>query len=228
MEVLSRFKLQETIDCDPSLESCEVSYAEADERPNSLDLFNLIWTVTALELAGPYLTTFLTLRLFPKAAIGFSVLIFLLPMALIYLYWLPILLSLLYFVFGNNIFIFNWVDSTLVFIIQYVMSMLTPTAFIFSIAFQLIYWYYNPDERGFATLNIVLNLLEAYALWTATMRLSVGAIRYLSPTWDMVEPGEYLWPAILYWLRIKKHSGGSSVNNRSEESLGGDVIAWAL
>ena len=71
------------------------------------------------------------------------------------------------------------------------------------------------------------------------MKLSVGAIRYLSPTWDMEEAGEYLWPAILYWLGIKEHSGGRASssgnnNNRNKESPNSDdddddgEITWTL
>ena len=59
--------LQETttgIDCDPSLESCGGAAAERIERPNGHDLFHLLWTVTFLELIGPYLTLFPAIFLF--------------------------------------------------------------------------------------------------------------------------------------------------------------------
>ena len=82
---------------------------------------------------------------------------------------------------------------------------------------------------------LVLFALQAYALEDATMRLSVGAIRYLSPTWDMVEPGEYLWPALLYWFNIKEHTGQRKASthdkDQNSESLEGSDegdVTWTL
>ena len=156
----------------------------------------------------------------------------------VFFHWVPALLTILYFVFGNRIFIFNWVDSLLAFWIQYLLSILTPSIFLVSIAFQVIYFIYNPgSKRLYTATYFPLYLLQAYALQTATMRLSVNAIKYLSPTWDMVEPGEYLWPAILYWFRIKEHTGrkksASKASDNSEsidgaENEGEEAVAWTL
>ena len=165
--------------------------------------------MTALEVFGPYATVLISFLFNQDTNISWGIIIFIIPMVLFaYAYFIPLLLSLVYFIFGNNIFIFNWVDSVLVFIIQYLMSILTPTIFLISIGLQIIFWFARSDERGFASVFIIVYLLEAYYLEIATMKLSVGAIRYLSPTWDMEKPGEYLWPAVLYWLGIKEHTGG--------------------
>ena len=70
----------------------------------------------------------------------------------------------------------------------------------------------------------------AYYFEVATMELSVGAIRYLKPTWDQEEPGEYLWPAILYLFGIKKHTGGqqSAANIEGVSDSAGEEITWTL
>ena len=68
------------------------------------------------------------------------------------------LLSLVYFVFGNKIFIFNWVDSVLVFIIQYVISMLTPLIFILGLAVNFTYILTDAEsnERGILSTYVIL------------------------------------------------------------------------
>ena len=61
MEILCRPGPSASNDCDPCLESCESGFNEAVVRPpNGLDLFNLTWSVTALEIAGPLITSILT------------------------------------------------------------------------------------------------------------------------------------------------------------------------
>ena len=200
-------------------------------------MFNLTYTVAAFEIVGPWAVALLSLVLFPNNDLEWGALIFFIPtVAFLYPNLTMALLSLLYFVFGDNIFIFNWVDSVLAFLIQYVVSMLTPLIYIIGIIFQLAYWGSEPNERGLITFNLIVFLLQAYYLETATMRLSVGAIRHLSPTWDMEEPGEYLWPAILYALNIKEHTGrqkASTANDSKQSSDGIDdtndgEVVWTL
>ena len=140
--MIRNYKLQETIDCDPSFETCDSSESHIIERPNGFDLFNLTFTVGALEIFVPYLSLILTTRLFPANNLGWDVLALLLPaFAFIYPNLIWALLSLVYFVFGNNIFIFNWVDSVLAFLIQYVISMLTPLIFILGLAINITYLF---------------------------------------------------------------------------------------
>ena len=94
-------------------------------------------------------------------------------------YWLPALLSVLYFVFGNNIFIFKWDDSVLVFLIEYVISFMTPLLFTLGFIYPVIYWVNIPEWRGMTSSYMVMYIVHAYFLEKETMRLSVGAIRYL-------------------------------------------------
>ena len=210
--------------------------------PNGLDLFNLTFSVTALELAGPWFTTAFVSQLFPDVYLQYGIFVFLYPIIFFAIFhWLPALLTALYFVFGNRIFIFNWVDSFLVFVIQYLLSILTPMIFLIEISFLVIYFIYNPGSKRLYTATwSALYLLQVYALQTATMLLSVNAIKYLDPAWDMEEPGEYLWPAILYWLRIKEHTGRKkqvstkpSDSSESKSIEGVEIedevsIAWTL
>ena len=60
MEIFRKYRLQETIDCDPSIETCDPSDNELIERPNGKDLFNLTFTVGALEIVGPFLSALLS------------------------------------------------------------------------------------------------------------------------------------------------------------------------
>ena len=90
-------------------------------------------------------------------AIGWSILLYLINSYFILItYWIPALLTLIYFVFGNKAFIFNWVDSVLAQIIQYEISMITPFNYLISIALQVLFFYYNPEFRGFTTLYFTL------------------------------------------------------------------------
>ena len=142
MEIFGKYMLQETIDCDPSFEACNSSESQVIERPNGFDLFNLTFTVGALEIFVPYLSLLLTALLFPDTNLGWGAIALLLPaFAFIYPNLIWALLSLVYFVFGNNIFIFNWVDSLLTFLIQYVISMLTPLIFILGLAINIAYLF---------------------------------------------------------------------------------------
>ena len=127
-------------DCDASLESCgAASNGEVMERPNGFDLFHLLWSVTLLEIIGPVFTVFPALLLNPDTYLGLENILFWFPAILFaYANVIPLLLSLIYFIFGDNIFLFSWVDSVLVIWIQYVMSMLTPAIFLFSVGLMIL------------------------------------------------------------------------------------------
>ena len=168
MEIFGKYMLQETIDCDPSFETCDPSKSEVIEKPDGSDLFHLTFTVGALEVFVPVLSLIgSALLLFPDTEVGYISLLILLFPALAFFYpnliWA--LLSLVYFIFGNNVFIFNWVDSTLVFVIQYLTSMLTPLIFIIGLALNLIYLFLAADtEKGIILFYLILYTLQAYAL----------------------------------------------------------------
>ena len=131
-------------------------------------MFHLVFTVGALEVLVPYLSLFgSAVLLFPDADVGFISLIVLLIPAIAFFYpnliWA--LLALVYFIFGNKVFIFNWVDSTLVFVIQYVISMLTPLIYIIGLAINLTYLFLAADtEKGIILFYLIVYTLQAYAL----------------------------------------------------------------
>ena len=157
MDILKKYRLQETIDCDPSFEACDLGDNEVIERPNGFDLFNLTFTVGALELIAPFLSLTVSILLFPNTQLGWGIIVLMFPaIAFVYPNLLWALLSLIYFVFGDNIFIFNWVDSVLVFVIQYVISMLTPLLFIFFLVLDFVYLFSVPDELGILSIYLIL------------------------------------------------------------------------
>ena len=166
MKILDRIeRLNEAIDCDSSVESCDRASSEVVVRPSGFDLFNLTITVGVLEVLAPFFSILISVTLFPNTQIGNDIVAFLIP-AVFFAYpniiWA--LLTLVYFIFGNNIFIFNWVDTVLAFLIQYLISMLTPTTFIFGLLFNFYLWLEDPDERGIITTFLLSYALEAFAL----------------------------------------------------------------
>ena len=109
-----------------------------------------------------------------------------------------LLLGLLYLV-PTPISSFDWVSPLLVFDIQYVLSMLTPSIYLFSLALQASIATSSSDDLSFTFLYMGAYSVMVYFFQRATMKLSVGALRFISPEWDLEQPGEYLWPAIVYW-----------------------------
>ena len=63
MERLARHMLQDTLDCDPSIEACQSSYSEATEDPKASDLLNLTLTLPVLDIVVPYLLLLLITEL---------------------------------------------------------------------------------------------------------------------------------------------------------------------
>ena len=113
----------ENQNCDQSIELCQIDNENQKmERPSSSDLYNLTWTLYLIELFGPILIALpidlVLTNIFNKQSVGEGIVLFTAPSILFfYLYLIPALLTLLYAIFGNNAFIFNWVDSVLVFLI---------------------------------------------------------------------------------------------------------------
>ena len=71
MDIFRKYKLQETIDCDPSFETCDPSKNEVIERPDGSDLFYLTFIVGAFEIIVPYLSIlFSATVLFPDVDVG--------------------------------------------------------------------------------------------------------------------------------------------------------------
>ena len=197
--------------CNPDIELCTPQ--EVIIRPKAADLFNLTFSVYGLAIISPVFITFIAVQLFPGVPFdGFTLILFIISTALfLYTYWIPMLLSLVYFIFKDNFFLFSWVDSVLAFLIEYVISNLTPLYFILGAIFPTIAFVVDSENewRGLLGTFLILYALHAYFLEVQTMKLSVGAIRYLKPvSWDKEEMGDYLWPAIIYWLGIKEHSNG--------------------
>ena len=54
----------------------------------------------------------------------------------------------------------------------------------------------------FHVIMLILGLITTGFFWNRTMYDSVGAIRYMDPTWNEVPDGERLWPSILYGLGL--------------------------
>ena len=128
-----------------------------------------------------------------------------------------LLLALLYLV-PFHLSIFNWVSPLLVFYIQYLLSMLTPSIYLFGLALQISFRS-TLDETSITLAYMVAYSVMAFFFQRATMKLSVGAIRFISPDWDLEQPGEYLWPAIVYWLGIKEHTGPLSAKKNFKEGV---------
>ena len=198
------------MDCNPDIETCgnNSSLSEVEVRPSGADLFHLTFSVFGLEFISPVLITFVSLAIFPEYA--FTALNFLVSTYLFaQVYWVPLLLSLLYFIFGDNFFLFNWVDTVLVFLIEYAISNLTPLIFLLGAIVPVLVFLSTPEWRGLTTTYLLLYTCHAYFLQVQTMKLSVGAIRHLDPAWEREPLGGYLlWPSVFYWLGIKEHSEG--------------------
>ena len=112
--------------------------------------------------------------------------------------------------FGDRVFLFNWVDGALVFLIEHYISNYQPlfTLWVIFVIVEILIEVYLEDNKlltGEATTFYELSLYVAWALefgiklvyWDRIMKQSVNAIKYLDPTWDKVPSGERLLPFFL-------------------------------
>ena len=83
-----------------------------------------------LEILMLWMSPFFGL-LFSSGNAGLEALIFFYPgIALLYIYMLPFVLSIIYLLFGDGFFLFSWVDSVLSFYIEHLLSNFMPIFFI--------------------------------------------------------------------------------------------------
>ena len=121
----------------------------------------------------------------------------------------PFWLSVIYLIFGQSFFFFSWVDDVLIFFIKHYVSNLSPSF----ILLQFLYFlssYVQQDNYdmgyggfgGFHVVKLIADVAITGFFWNRTMYESVGAIRYMDPSWSEVSDGERLWPSIAYGLGI--------------------------
>ena len=155
----------------------------------------------------------------------------------LYLILFPFWLSIVYMLFGDNFFLFRWVDNVLIFLIKHLVSNLSMTNFLMNpLLFILLLFSMGSDLTEFHVLAMIFGSLTSGYFWDFTMKKSVGAIRYLDPSWNEVQDGERLWPSIAHGLGLtKKNSRNSSVSSNDPEGNNkGDSIdevkdqSWTL
>ena len=108
------------VDCDAGQEACQNT--AAPERPNGDDFNSLFFTfVGAVYLLATPLLPLLFVD--NSNASGNEFVIYFLPsFVYTYAYSIPFVLFLIYLVFGANLFLFRWVDTALVLIIEHWIS----------------------------------------------------------------------------------------------------------
>ena len=191
--------------CDPALEDCstaDIATSEQLVRP-PIDGFASLMVGFVLQPIASLATLFISALFFPDADVGYEMLFYLfIPLGLAYYYQIPFWLGVVYLVFGSNFFLFSWVDNVLIFLIKHFVS---NTVFLMFLM-QFFNFYVSYDSRdqflmGFSEFHVmalVLGLLTTGFFWNRTMYDSVGAIRYMDPSWNEVPDGERLWPSLFY------------------------------
>ena len=157
-----KYRLQETVDCDSSIETCNSGASEVIEGTSGADLANLVFTVGALELLLPILNAYLTDALFPGDIVN-EFMIYVIPTLLFS--WPNLTYAfqaIWWFSFGNN-YTSSDIDTELVWMIQDVMSNLTPLILIISFAafIEMIRAY--PDSRGATAFYLIGFTLSSFA-----------------------------------------------------------------
>ena len=123
---------------------------------------------------------------------------------------------MIYLIFGANVFILSWIDNVLIFLIKHLVSNMAAFFFFwqpFVFLYLIIYSGANGTSLEFSEfhlLMIIFGLAVTGYTWDMTMYQSVGAIRYLDPSWSEVADGERLWPSIAYMLGLVDKNSASS------------------
>ena len=91
----------------------------------------------------------------------------------------------------------------------------------------------SSDEFYFSEyhfLALFFGLVTSVYLWNLTMEQSIGAIRYMDPSWNKVPDGERLWPSLAYALGLADNdleSSSNKVESASDDSES-NLTVWAL
>ena len=65
--------------------------------------------------------------------------------------------------------------------------------------------FFSDGATGFHSLSIIFLFSQVLGYIYFIMKNSVGAIRYLDPSWDKLNDGELLWPSIFYIFGVKNY-----------------------
>ena len=155
-------------------------------------------------------------ELLPNADIGWEVAYYIfIPFFVLIANQVPFWLSVIYLLFGANFFLLSWVDNVLIFLIKHWASNLAALIFFWQPVVFLLAWRDDGvSEQAFSEFHLLMmifSLAFTGLAWNKTMYESVGAIRYLDPSWNEVADGERLWPSIAYGLGlVEKDSHGSA------------------
>ena len=127
--------------------------------------------------------------LFPNAESGWEFFTYLIiPIYVFFVLQVPFWLSIIYYIFGSSFFLLSWLDNVLIFIIKHFVSNLSPT---FVLIQFLLFWtsYSTRDSSGiyFSEIHVaafIFGVAITSYFWNRTMYDSVGAIRYMQPSWN--------------------------------------------
>ena len=79
---------------------------------------------------------------------------------------------------------------------------------------------------------MVFGLIVTGYFWDRTMYDSVGAIRYMEPSWNEVPDGERLWPSLFYLFGLAdKDQQGVEQSGAVEETSDSDEVkgqVWTM
>ena len=134
----------------------------------------------------------------------------------------PIILSLVYLVFGS-LSQFSWLDDVLIFLIEHYLSNILPLFFGVIYLFSW-HWVQDSEEAVFTvesnsyhTLVALLQFGFHLFYWNQTMLTSVNAIRYLDPSWSKVEEGDRLLPSAAYFLGLAEYAERLSTSELNQK-----------
>ena len=160
-----------------------------------------------------------------SSANGLEAIIFFIPgLVAIYSYLVPLLLSVLYMIFGANFFLFSWLDNALVFLIEHYISNVQ-LVLLGSVLFSI--WAIRAYVGLYHLTTMLLQSLITLYYWDRIMYKSVNAIRYLDPTWNKVSAGNRLWPSLAYILGVRSRESSTDsaeVSNAEDDSLSSDEV----
>ena len=112
--------------CDLSVEACDsaIETSKITARPAGDDFNSLTWGYIS-EIFILLISPLIPLLFFNTSSntVGLEAIIFFIPgLIAFYIYVVPLLLSVIYMIFGANFFLFSWLDNALVFLIEHYIS----------------------------------------------------------------------------------------------------------
>ena len=212
--------------CNPDIEQCSSELGSGLERPPIDDFrWHMIgyFASPIMQVLSPAVA-----RIFLSTADAGNEVFYwvMIPFYIGLVYQVPFWLSVIYLWTGK-------LDSVLIFWIEHIDSNLGfLTLLLQPMYLWLSFMSSSNDDFYFSEyhfLALFFGLVTSVYLWNLTMEQSIGAIRYMDPSWNKVPDGERLWPSLAYALGLADNDldSSSKVQSASDDSES-NLSVWTL